>query len=99
VQVRVQQHVTVAWLSVEGGPQAKPSQAGGRHLVDEVVQPGKFPGVHPDGPRPAGEHVKHGRAGGALHHDVGAADVEDLGHRDAARPGVRHHLGLAGYSR
>ena len=95
----MQQHVTVAWLRAEGGSQGEPGKAGGRHLVDEVVQPGKLPGMRPEGPRPAAKHVKHGRADGALHHDVGTGDVEDLGHRDAARPRVPHHLGFAGYPR
>ncbi|HEX9041429.1 MAG TPA: hypothetical protein VF838_10410 [Trebonia sp.] len=98
MQVRVQQHVIVVRPScAEGGPQGEPGQAGGRHLVDEIVQPGKQPGMRPEGPRPAADRVKHGRADGALHHDVGPGDVEDLGHRDAARPGVRHHLGFRGY--
>ena len=93
----MQQHVTVAWLRAEGGSQGEPGKAGGRHLVDEVVQPGKLPGMRPEGPRPAAKHVKHGRADGMLHHDVGTADVEDLGHRDSGRPGMRHHLGFRGY--
>jgi len=93
----VQQHVTVAWHRTEEGPQGEPGKSGGRHLVDQVVQPGKLPGMRPQGPRPAAKHVEHGRADGALHHDVGTGNVEDLRHRDTARPGVRHHPGLARY--
>ena len=100
VQVRVQQHVTVAAApSPKGDRRASPARpAAGTWWTRSCSRAScRACARRVHGRRP--KHVKHGRADGALHHDVGTGDVEDLGHRDAARPGVRHHLGFAGYPR
>src|ERR1700721_611816 len=46
-------------------------------------------------PRAGGHDPQDRRARPPLHHDVGPGYLEDLRHRHAVRPRVRHDLGLA----